>query len=374
MRWLPPVTVALALVAFMPSLESAFHTPKLVILGLGLLLALPSVYRNWRRLPVPLLIFTACVGVSATMHQSWSAPSTAVLLVGVSTVAAFSTFEVDARLTAKVIGLALLVVCGLTVLQAFGLFTFGASGRMARSSTLGNPDFVASAVGAAVWCCWPLERHWRWVVAALSVLTLALTQSFASMLSFGMAAGALLVLRAGPRRWVLVAALGVMAVLALGLSRRDVTTAARGRWYLTQVALPHVLHAPLTGLGPGAVELHWAEWELALWTKRCGEDAGCVQAHPDFAFNGLQDHAHDDWLELCLEVGPIGFGALLLWLASRLRGPVNAFAAAGLIALMTRAAVDFPLHRPADWAVLSVLCVAVASEPNGNRSSRPLMV
>lgn len=373
MRWLPPVTVALALVAFVPSLESAFHTPKLVILGLGLLLALPSVYRNWRRLPVPLLVFTACVGVSATVHQSWSAPSTAVLLVGVSTVAAFSTFEVDARLTAKVIGLALLVVCGLTVLQAFGLFTFGASGRMARSSTLGNPDFVASAVGAVGWACWSLERRWRWVVASLWALTLALTQSFASLLAFGAAAVVLLVSGVLPRRWVLVAAVGVLGVLVLGVSSRDVMTAAGGRWYLTQVALPHLLDAPLTGLGPGAVELHWADWELALWTKRCGDDAGCVQAHPDFPFNGLQDHVHDDWLELWLEVGPLALAALVLWLVTRVRR-ADPFTAAGLIALITRAAVDFPLHRPADWAVLSLLCVAVAGEPNGNQSSRPLMV
>lgn len=375
MKWLPAVVVALVLVVVAPSFGSAFHTPKLLVLGVGLLLALPSVYRNWRRLPVSMFVFAGAVGVSASLHQSWSSPSAGVLLAGALTVAAFSTFEVDTALTAKVIGLALVVVCGLAVLQAFGVFTFGGAGRMTRSSTLGNPDFVASVVGAAVWLCWPLQRPWLLLVASLSVLTLALTQSFASLLSFAMAAGGLLVLRVGPRRWLLVATLVVMAVLALGVSSRDLMTSVRGRWYLTQVALPHVLDAPLTGLGPGAVELHWPHWELELWTKRCGEDAACVQAHPDFGFNGLQNHVHDDWLELWLEVGPIGLGALVLWLVSRLRKASNSpFAAAGLIALITRATVDFPLHRPADWAVLSLLCVAVSSEPNGSRSSRPLMV
>lgn len=374
MKWLPPVAVALVLVVFVPSLESAFHTPKLVVLGLAVLLSLPSVYTNWRRLPVLVLVFIGAVGLSATLSQTWSAPSTAVLLIGATALAVFSTFDFDAKVTARVIGLSLAVVCGLALLQAFGLFTFGASGRMTRSSTLGSPDFVASVVGAAAWLCWPLERRWLALLGALAVLTLAVTQSFASLLSFGAAATVALGLRAGPRRWSLLGAAFVLTVLALGVSGRELATSARGRWYLTQVALPHVLDAPLTGLGPGAVELHWSAWELELWTKRCGDDAACVQAHPDFAFNGLQDHVHDDWLELWLEVGPVGLGALALWLAMRVwKGATSPFAAAGLIALITRATVDFPLHRPADWAVLSLLCLAVSVEHNGTVAARPLI-
>lgn len=355
MRWLPPVTVALVLVVFVPSLESAFHTPKLVVLSLGLLLALPSVYRNWRRLPVPMLTFAGAVGLGATVNDSWGAPATPVLLVGALTVAAFSTFEVDERQTANVIGAALLVVCGLTVLQTFGVFTFGASGRMTRSSTLGNPDFVASAVAAIAWVCWPLRRGVLLALGALVVLALSFTQSFATLVSVSVAGVFLVVKLPNVRRWLVPAALVVVAVLSLGVFEREPLRALRGRWYLTQVVTPHLLEVPLAGLGPGAIELHWAQWELDLWRSRCGDDAACVQAHPEFPFNGLQDHVHDDWLELWLELGPLAVGALLLWFATRLRGAPQPFVTAALLVLITRSLFDFPLHRPADWACLALL-------------------
>ncbi|MBM4783558.1 MAG: hypothetical protein GQE15_38275 [Archangiaceae bacterium] len=355
MRWLPPVTVALVLVVFAPWLESAFHTPKLVVLALGLLLALPSVYRNWRRLPVPMLVFASAVGLSATVNGAWSAPSTAVLLVGALAVAAFSTFEVDAKQTASIIGAALLVVCGLTVLQTFGLFIFGASGRMTRSSTLGNPDFVASAVAAVAWVCWPLRPAMRIALGALVVLALSFTQSFATLASVSVAAMFLVARLPNVRRWLLPAAVLVVGVLSLGVFDREPLRALRGRWYLTQVVTPHLLDAPLAGLGPGAIELNWPQWELDLWRSRCGHDAACVQAHPEFPFNGLQNHVHDDWLELWLELGPLAAFALAFWFVRRLRDPGQPLVMAALLVLISRSLFDFPLHRPADWACLALL-------------------
>lgn len=355
MKWLPPVTVALVLVVFAPPLESAFHTPKLIVLALGVLLALPSVYKNWRRLPVPMVVFAGAVGLSATLHDAWSAPSTAVLLVGALAVAAFSTFEVDEHQTARVIGVALLLVCGLTVLQTFGLFTFGASGRMTRASTLGNPDFVASAVAAIAWLCWPLRRGVLLALGGLVVLALSFTQSFATLASVSVAAAFLVVKLPHSRRWFAPAALVVVAVLSLGVVDREPLRALRGRWYLTQVVSPHLLSSPLIGLGPGAVELNWAQWELDLWRSRCGDDAACVQAHPQFPFNGLQDHVHDDWLELWLELGPIALGALALWFVTRLRAGRQPFVTAALLVFAARSLFDFPLHRPADWACLALL-------------------
>lgn len=355
MKWLPPVAVALVLIVFVPSLESAFHTPKLVVLSLAVLLSLPSVYKNWRRLSVPMLGFAGAVGLSATLRESWSAPSTAVLLLGVLVVASFATMEVDERQTATIIGAALLVVCGLTVLQAFGGFTFGASGRMARSSTLGNPDFVASAVAAIAWVCWPLRRGVLLALGALVVLALSFTQSFATLVSLSVAAGFLIVKLPSARRWLVPSALVVVAVLSLGVLDREPLRALRGRWYLTQVVTPHLFDSPLGGLGPGAVELHWPRWELDLWRSRCGDDAACVQAHPEFPFNGLQDHVHDDWLELWLELGPLAVGALVLWFVRQLRDARQPFVTAALLVLISRSFFDFPLHRPADWACLALL-------------------
>jgi O-antigen ligase len=116
--------------------------------------------------------------------------------------------------------------------------------------------------------------------------------------------------------------------------------------------------APVFGLGPGALELHWPRWELELWTRRCGEDAACVAAHPDFEFNGLQRHLHDDWLELLIEIGVVGALSMALLLISALRRSWSAsspFVGAALVSFITRGFFDFPLHRPADWAVLALV-------------------
>lgn len=369
----PAVVTALALLVFAPPLESAFHTPKAVVLAAGLLAVLPSVARAWRRLPVAPLVFLAAVSVSATWNDAWEAPSTTVLLLGGVTLTAWQVVDLDRDRTARVLGVALVVVCGLVVLQTFGVATFGASGRMTRSSTLGNPDFVASAVAGSVWLCWPLPRRVLGGLVALVVLALAFTQSFATIASLGAGVVFLLAhpsLRStapthegarASRRWLLAGALVIGGVLTVGVAGRDLATSLRGRWYLTKVGAPHVLDAPLTGLGPGAVELHWPRWELDWWTARCGEDAACVQQHPDFRFNGLQDHAHDDWLEAWLEAGVLGFLGLLLVSGRALRDAwrlPQPFVGAGLVVVLSRALVDFPLHRPADWAVLALLCCA----------------
>jgi O-antigen ligase len=364
-RLAPGVVTALTLLVFAPPLESAFHVPKLVVLALGLVALTPHVFRAWRRLPVPALVFLAAVSASATWNDAWSAPSTTVLLLGASTLAAWHLLDVDEEATVRVVGAALLVVCALVVLQGFGVATFGASGRMARSATLGNPDFVASAVAPLAVACLGVARRASWKVSApagaLVALALAFTQSFATVTSLG--AGLLFLLAhpsmQGSRRWLLAGAVVVGAVLLVGLAGRDVATSAQGRWYLASVVAPHVIDAPLIGLGPGAVELHWPRWELELWTRRCGEDAGCVARHPDFQFTGLEAHAHDDWLEVWLEAGPLALGALLALVVARLRDAWRSaapFAGAALVVIAARALVDFPLHRPADWAVLALVC------------------
>lgn len=364
---LPAFVVALVLVVVAPGLESAFHTPKSVVLVLGLVVALPVVVRRWRVLPVLPLGFVGAVSVSATWSDSWSAPSTSVLLLGGLTVAVWRLFELEPERVAKVLAPSLVVVCGLVVLQSLGVFTFGATGRMARSSTLGNPDFVASVVGVLGWLMFPLARRWLLPMLVLVTGALVVTQSFASLAALGLSALFVVVhpSMGSKRARLLIGAVVVLAVVSVGVKERSLQQSARGRWYLTQVALPHVMEAPVFGLGPGALELHWPRWELELWTKRCGEDAACVAAHPDFGFNGLQRHLHDDWLELLVEVGGVGALAMVLLLISALRRSWSAsspFVGAALVSFATRACFDFPLHRPADWAVLAVVLCLGATE------------
>lgn len=356
----PAFVVALVLVVVAPGLESAFHTPKSLVLALGLVVALPVVVRRWRMLPVLPLGFVGAVSVSATWSDSWSAPSTSVLLLGGLTVAVWRLFELEPERVAKVLAPSLVVVCGLVLLQSLGVFTFGATGRMARSSTLGNPDFVASVVGVLGWLMFPLARRWLLPMLVLVTGALVVTQSFASLAALGLSASFVIVHPSmrSKRLTLVVGAVLVLALVSVGVMGRSLQTSARGRWYLTQVALPNVVEAPVFGLGPGALELHWPQWELELWTKRCGEVAACVAAHPDFEFNGLQRHLHDDWLELLIEVGGIGALSMAFVLISALRRSWSAtspFVGAALVSFITRGFFDFPLHRPADWAVLALV-------------------
>lgn len=363
----PALVVAFALVVVAPGLESAFHTPKSLVLALGLVAALPVVVRRWRTLPPLPLVFVGAVSVSASVNDAWSAPSTSIVLLGGLTVAAWQVLDLDPLRVAKVITPALVLVCGLGLLQSLGLFTFGATGRMARSSTLGNPDFVASVVGVLGWLMFVLGRRWRLPLLALVLGALVVTQSFASLAALGASALFVIVhpsMRA-KRSTLAAGAVLVLAVVSVGVAGRSLEQSMRGRWYLTQVALPHLLDAPVFGLGPGALELHWPQWELELWTKRCGEDAACVAAHADFEFNGLQRHLHDDWLELLIEVGLVGALSLAAFVFAVVRRSWSAatpFVGAALVSCLTRGVFDFPLHRPADWAVLGLVLSLGASE------------
>ncbi len=71
------------------------------------------------------------------------------------------------------------------------------------------------------------------------------------------------------------------------------------------------------------------------------------------------DHAHNDYVEFWVEYGPLGlaaFATLCGWLAWRARrSRLPAAVAAALGALLAVALVDFPFHRPAEWALFAIL-------------------
>ena len=267
------------------------------------------------------------------------------------------------------------------LLQAVGLDPLARLGPEAEGSrlhlygTLGNPDFVASVVGVTapvtVVAAGRDGRGWTACTVALALLqlmALVLLRSFATTLA--LAGATLVVVLAAPRgriRRSLALALGAgLLATAIPLAGRPAAPVLAGRWYLWTTAAPHVLDAPWTGQGPGAVVLHWPAWELERWRARCGTDPACVAAHPQSRFAGLQDHVHYDWLDRFLEAGVPGLLALVALFATALIAAIQSTTreglavAAGLTSLAARATVDFPLARPADLVLLAVLCGAAA--------------
>jgi O-antigen ligase len=117
----------------------------------------------------------------------------------------------------------------------------------------------------------------------------------------------------------------------------------------------------------------WPEWELSWWKARCS-DAACVAAHPDGHFTGLQDHLHNDPLEVLIDRGVAGFLTLVLALLvplstiGRRRDDSAAFLFAAMIALLGRALIDFPLERPADLCLLALLA-SLTPAPDDPESS-----
>jgi O-antigen ligase len=95
------------------------------------------------------------------------------------------------------------------------------------------------------------------------------------------------------------------------------------------------------------------------------------------------DHAHNDYAEFLVEYGPVGLAAFIVVLGGalartwRLRNTAGdaapyIAAAAGLAGLAALAIVDFPLHRPAEWALFWLLlgtAYSAAFRPAGRFSS-----
>ena len=384
LRWLgtPGIAAATVLAVVLvvwPWASSPFGGPKWVVTGLAAAVGLAFLPRDARGLDAVALAALANLGACLGSLVLGGGPGPWWTLSGPVLIACFSLSAVPVpwRAVTWAGGIAAAVV----LLQSVGLDPFvrfgpeAAGARIGRYGTLGNPDFVASVLGVTA----PLtvvaalrstatESRVGVVSAVLQLVGLALLRSFATTLCLG--AAALTVVLAGARqtsRRRLALALGAGLLLsAVPLAGRPAATVLQGRWYLLTTAAPHVREAPWLGRGAGAVVLRWPAWELDRWRARCGTDPGCVAAHPESRFAGLQDHLHNDWLERLVESGIAGLLALVAllavaFLAAWRSGTLEGVGvAAALASLAARSTVDFPLQRPADLVLLALLCGAAS--------------
>jgi O-antigen ligase len=107
-----------------------------------------------------------------------------------------------------------------------------------------------------------------------------------------------------------------------------------------------------------------------------------------FYTNFFVNQAHDDYLQLLVEMGLLGFGTMIWFLivlyrravrkvgnwSSDVSGAATLACILGLTGILVHSTVDFNLQIPANAALFYVLCTVAASEPFGQavRKRRPL--
>lgn len=377
------VAAAVPLVCW-PGLAAPFSTPKLVLLAAwvvaGLLAALagriPLLAALDSLLYGLVLGWIGLVSVSAILAPHVSAE---VLLLALLPAGAFVLQAGLKPKPAAVLGAvaaAGAVVALVAVLQSAGADPFrllgwagpvAGSPRMRVFSTLGNPNFVAAFLTAAAPAVWAAgrflpDRKWRTLFLTAGGLLLA-----GGILATGSRAPALAALGVAAwaafrslKKWHLAVLPILFSLLVVGVSTaRPLADTLAGRLFIWQVSLPHALESPLLGGGPGSFQLNYPAWETAR----------LAVARDEARFAGFQNHSHNDYLETLVDYGAPGL-LLLLAIPAAVLGrfcfakrnpadPAAEGAAAGVVALLALALVDFPLHRPAEaflfWLFLAIV-------------------
>jgi putative inorganic carbon (hco3(-)) transporter len=360
-----------------PGLERPFSTPKTWLLGLMCLgVALHLLLRKWKPPAAepardwPWLIWFATLGLSGLAAPYVSLQTLLLTVLPVPLYWAIRQGNLPAERVRSAILLGSAAESAIVLLQYAYLDPFRglgwqpeafSSARMRVYGTLGNPDFVAA------WLCATLPLYVgsptrkpksmaAYASAAAALLQLGAifaTGSRVFLLTLPAAAAVLVLRRRRFSKWLL-AGLPVAAALLWFSPGRPLATTVEGRLYLARVTAGHWQEIPLLGNGPGGFQLQFERWQVE-WLRQYGHDQAAAR------YAGPTEHAHNDYLELWVDYGPVGLVAFLglcAWLmaqAWRLRpngaSALNAGAWSGLGGLLVIACVDFPLHRPAEWGL-----------------------
>jgi hypothetical protein len=355
-----------------PGLDHPFSTPKIWLLAaLDLALAARLVLHRAKRPYVawPWLLFPAALAISALAAPYVSLGALLLAVLPLPLCWAASQGLLDTSRVMRSIRLGSALESAIAVLQYVSLDPLRWLGwqpeafpgsRMRVYGTLGNPDFVAAWLCATLplWLAGPRRKTVLWPAVALQLAAIFCTGSRVFVLALP-AAAVVLLLRPARLGKASLVALPVAAALLWLSPARPLDVTVRGRLYYARVAVSHCTEIPPAGFGPGAFPLKFAVWQVERLAQR-NEEA---------KFAGAVDHAHNDYLELLIDYGPLGLAAFLAlcgWLVhAAWRRPGNPAAWGSLAALLAIAAVDFPLHRPAEWVLFWLLLGVLTQTQKG---------
>jgi O-antigen ligase len=167
--------------------------------------------------------------------------------------------------------------------------------------------------------------------------------------------GVFLLIVAGLLTWVGGAELS-NRIASAGPSHAEITTDVRS--YINRDGLKMFLKRPILGWGLGTFPVVYPEFRT-------------------FYTNFFVNEAHNDYLQLLVEMGLLGFGTMLWFLVtlytrafkkithwtSEISGAVTLACVLGLSGILVHSAVDFNLQIPANAALFYVWCTIAASEP-----------
>jgi O-antigen ligase len=145
-------------------------------------------------------------------------------------------------------------------------------------------------------------------------------------------------------------------IASAGPSHSEITSDLRR--YINHDGLKMFLKRPVLGWGLGTFPVVYPEFRT-------------------FYTNFFVNQAHNDYLQLLVEMGLLGFGTMLWFLVtvytraikkighwtSEISGAVALACVLGLSGILVHSAVDFNLQIPANAALFYVLCTIAASEP-----------
>jgi len=192
------------------------------------------------------------------------------------------------------------------------------------------------------------------IVAEFIILATLLVKQKRSLRT-AMGVGLFLVIVVGLLTWIGGAELS-KRIATVGASHSEITSNVRTN--INRDGLKMFLKKPVLGWGLGTFPVVYPQFRT-------------------FYTNFFVNEAHNDYLQLLVEMGLLGFGTMLWFLVTiytrgvkkmknwtaEISGAVTLACMLGLSGILVHSAVDFNLQIPANAALFYVLCTIAASEP-----------